>query len=308
MSYFIYTFFNVIFPLFLIIFSGYALRSFLPIDVKSLVKLQLYLLIPSVLFVKVYESDLTGEILTSVTLTTTIVITTMYVISLIISKLRGFSSEDTSVFINTSTFFNAGNFSLPLMQLLYTNPMAVSIQAIIMLLQNVAFFTIGMFTIGKSDGNSKKAMGYIFKMPFLYIIITAIIFKKINITIWDPIWQSLSILSTTYGGVALITLGAQLRESKFSFGNMRIYLSNILRLIISPLVGFTIVMILGIEGITAQVLVIAMGAPTAVNVALTSIEFDNKPEFASQAVLTSTALSAVTMTLVIIFVQTVIPL
>ena len=67
-------------------------------------------------------------------------------------------------------------------------------------------------------------------------------------------------------------------------------------------------MILGIEGITAQVLVIAMGAPTAVNVALTSIEFDNKPEFASQAVLTSTALSAVTMTLVIIFVQTVIPL
>ena len=89
---------------------------------------------------------------------------------------------------------------------------------------------------------------------------------------------------------------------------MRIYLSNVIRLLLSPAIAFAIVTLLGIEGIIAQVIVIAMGAPTAVNVALMSIEYDNKPEFASQAVLTSTVLSAVTLTMVIILVQLVIPI
>jgi hypothetical protein len=51
-----------------------------------------------------------------------------------------------------------------------------------------------------------------------------------------------------------------------------------------------------------------MGAPTAVNVALTSMEFDNNPEFASQAVLTSTVFSAVTLTIVIILAQLAVPI
>ncbi|WP_422486129.1 AEC family transporter [Gudongella sp. DL1XJH-153] len=308
MDIFLYTFFNIIFPIFITIFAGYAFRSRFPIDVRSLVKIQLYLLLPALLFVKVYESELSGEILTSVTLSIAFVMTVIYVLSFVIARLRGYSSEDTSVFINSNTFYNAANLSLPLMNLLYTNPIAVSIQAIIIIVHNIAFFTIGMFTVGNSSGNLRRAISSIFKMPFIYVMITGIIFKRLNMTIWDPIWQSISLLTTTYTGVALLTLGAQLRETNFSFGNMRIYLSNIIRLLLAPSIAFAVVTVMGIEGIVAQVIVIAMGAPTAVNVALMAIEFDNRPEFASQAVLTSTVLSAVTLTLIIIFVQVAMPI
>ncbi len=308
MSYFIYTFFNIIFPLFITISAGYGIRSILPIDVRSLVRLQLYLLLPIVLFVKVYESELSGEIVLSVSLATAFVMTAMYVMSFVIARLRKYNPEDTSVFVNATTFYNAGNFSLPLMQLLYINPIAVSIQAIIMLVHNIFFFTVGMFTIGSSRGNAKKALGYVFRMPFLYVMITGIILRRINMTIWDPLWQSLSLMSTSYAGIALITLGAQLKETSFKIGNLRIYLSNTLRLLVAPAIAFAVVMFMGLEGIIAQVLIIAMGAPTAVNVALTSMEFDNNPEFASQAVLTSTVLSAVTLTIVIILVQLAIPI
>ena len=308
MSYFIYTFFNIIFPLFITIFAGYGIRAILPIDVRSLVKLQLYLLLPVVLFVKVYESELSGEVVLTVSLVTAFVMTVMYVMSFVIARLRGYSPEDTSVFVNSTTFYNAGNLSLPLMQLLYTNPIAVSIQAIIMLVHNVAFFTVGMFTIGSSRGSARKALGYVFRMPFIYVMITGIILRRINVTIWDPLWQSLSLMSTTYAGIALLTLGAQLRETSYRLGNLRIYLSNILRLLVAPSIAFAFVMFMGLEGITAQVLIIAMGAPTAVNVALTSMEYDNNPEFASQAVLTSTVFSAVTLTIVIILAQLAVPI
>ena len=260
------------------------------------------------MFVKVYESDLSGDVLTSVAMSTAFIMTLIYVISFVISRLRGYSPEDTSVFVNSNTFYNAGALSLPLMQLLYTNPIAVSIQAIIIIVHNIVFFTIGMFTVGNSRGNLKRALKSIYKMPFIYVMIMGIILKRINMTIWDPLWQTIGLLTTTYSGVALLTLGAQLKETNFSFGNMRIYLSNIIRLLLAPAIAFAIVTLLGIEGIIAQVIVIAMGAPTAVNVALMSIEYDNKPEFASQAVLTSTVLSAVTLTMVIILVQLVIPI
>ncbi|MGM0396472.1 MAG: AEC family transporter [Bacillota bacterium] len=308
MDYFFYTFFNIIFPLFITVFAGYVMKSIFPIDLKSLVKIQLYLLIPAILFVKVYESDLNGEIVSSVVLTTAFVMSSIYVISFVIAKLRGYSSDDTSVFINSTTFFNAGNLSLPLMQLLYSNPIAVSIQAIIMIVHNVAFFTIGMFTAGNSSGNAKHALGYVFRMPFIYAMIAGIILKRLDVSIWNPLWQSLNLMTTTYMGIALITLGAQLRETSFSLGNTRLYLSNIIRLLVAPMIGFGVVTLLGIQGITAQVLVIAMAAPTAVNVAIISMELDNSPEFASQAVLTSTVLSSVTLTLTILLVQTVIPL
>lgn len=63
----------------------------------------------------------------------------------------------------------------------------------------------------------------------------------------------------------------------------------------------------GLHGIIASILVIGLGAPTAVNVVLTSIELDNEPEFASQAVFTSTILSMITINLVIMAAFTLIP-
>ena len=115
-------------------------------------------------------------------------------------------------------------------------------------------------------------------------------------------------LLNSFAALAIITLGAQLTQIKVNFSNAKVYISNILRLLVSPLVAYLWVMFLGIQGLTAQVLVIGLGAPTAVNVVIASIELDNEPEFASQAVFTSTLLASITLSLVIFLVFKFIPI
>lgn len=307
MTYFSYTFINVILPIFIIITAGAVLNTVFHLDIKSLTKLQLYLLMPAMLFLKVYQSELSSQVITTTTIVSLIVILLIVGISMLLAKVRGYSKSESSVFINSSTYFNAGNFSLPLIQLLFDDPIALSIQAIILMAHNIAFFTVGIFTAGSGNRSPKDAFLYILKMPLLYVMALAAILRSSGIIIPDPIIDPLAILSEGYMAVALLTLGAQLSETKFILTNARLYLSSLIRLLISPAVAYLIVSLMGVHGILARVIVIAFGAPTAVNVVLSSIELDNEPEFASQAVFTSTILSMVTINLVIMAAFALIP-
>jgi len=308
MEFFLFVFLNVILPIFITISSGYVLQYLFTLDMKTLAKIHLYLLMPSVLFINVYDSELSGGMVKSVIITIASVMVLIYAISYGIAKIRGYSRVERSIFISTTTFFNGGNYSIPLMQTLYANPIAVAIQAIISVTETIMFFTLGVFTAGNSDGSFGKAIMRVLKMPFIYIILASIILKRLDIGIWNPIRQTLDLLSGSFSGIALVTLGAQLKETKLDFGNPRIYLSSFVKLLIAPVLAYVLTLILDIEGIIAQVVVIAMGAPTAVKVVLTSIELGNDPEFASQSVMISTILSAITMTFVIWMAQLIIPL
>ncbi|MFP3390431.1 hypothetical protein [Brevibacillus sp. SIMBA_040] len=56
---------------------------------------------------------------------------------------------------------------------------------------------------------------------------------------------------------------------------------------------------MGLGGITAQALFIVSAIPTSRNSAALALEYGNEPEFAAQAVLVSTLLSTVTLTMCI---------
>jgi hypothetical protein len=80
-------------------------------------------------------------------------------------------------------------------------------------------------------------------------------------------------------------------------------LSVFLRLLIGPAVGVALVYAMGLRGHLAEMLVISTSTPTAVNCMLLCLEFDNHPDFAAKAVLYSTVLSPVTVTLAIFLAQ-----
>jgi predicted permease len=82
-----------------------------------------------------------------------------------------------------------------------------------------------------------------------------------------------------------------------------IFLSSLCRLIISPLLALLIIIALGLEGLTAQALLIASAFPTSRNSALLALEYKNQPEFAAQTVLVSTLLSSLTVTIIVYVAQ-----
>ena len=109
----------------------------------------------------------------------------------------------------------------------------------------------------------------------------------------------MSYLSDAMIAIALILLGAQIANIKFSFKWTSSYIYIFIRLIIGPLIALAIIKVMGIDGVVGQTLFIASAMPTSVNSSVIAQEYDNYPELAAELVFLSTLFSAITVVIVI---------
>lgn len=302
MNNFLFIFTNVIVPVFLQIGLGYVIRKKFEIDAGALVKIQIYACTPALLFVNIYKSNVEGSVVLSIISFGLLLFFALFLISSLIVKLKKYPKTLSKAFVNSVCFFNGGNFTLPVINLLYNDPYAISIQVICIMAQNITFNTIGVFNASSGKRSTKEALLSILKMPMGYSILIAFILNYFNIKLWVPVYSALEILGQGMIPVALLLLGIQLANTKINFKSVRVYLSNFVRLIMGPVIAYFLTLILGLHGLVAQVLIIAAAAPTAVNTVILALEFDNEPDFASQTCFSATVLSSITVTMVIFLV------
>lgn len=307
MQVFTFILFNNIAPIFIIIYLGYLLTSKFDLDIFTLSKLNFYIFVPALVFVKVYQTDVNMEFLTAI-LFGIIILSLLAGIGWIISTLMNHKVSTSTALNNSIMFYNSGNFGLPLIMLVFSDTpyagYAVSVQIMILLVQNLTTNTIGFFNAGRGQMHYSDSIKKILKMPAIYGITAAIILKFIDLDLSQFFfWPSIEYLKNGLIPIALLTLGTQLYHTKFSFKNWDVYIASLTRLIGGPILAYILINIMGIEGIMAQVLFISSSVPSAVNTALIAVEFNNEPDFASQVVMTSTILSAVTLSIVIYLSQ-----
>ena len=294
-----YIFVNILLPIFIQIFAGFFLQKIFNLTISTLTKLQFYILMPSLLFAQIIKANIESRTVFLVAISTLSIYFMLTLISWLTAKVFKFSKPITSSFINSVAYYNSGNYCIPLIQLLFNNPLAFSVQIIIMVVQNLLISTIGILTSNAASKSLGKSLLATFKAPMMYSIVIALIMRYFNLGLWKPLWSSIEIFSQGLVPIALITLGAQLAETKISLKSSKVYMSNTLRLIVSPLLAWLIVIILNIHGMVAQVIMICAAAPTAVNTVILAIEYDNEPDFSSQAVFSGTVFSAITVSVVI---------
>lgn len=302
MNYFIFILINIILPIFIQILLGYIVKKVTNFNNKPLAVIQLYIILPALLFVSMYDTKIDKSIAIKIILHSVIIFVLLYILCVVVCKILKYDKVTASSFNNSITLYNSGNFCLPLVQILYNNPLAVSIQIVIMTVQSIATNTIGIYSVSAGKKNAKQGMLEMFKVPMIYCIVIALALRGLEIKVAMPILNAMNSLGSAMVPVALISLGAQLAETKCSFKMPKVYFSIFIRLIISPILAYVLVLLLGLRGMAAEIAVISSAAPTAVNSVLLAIQYDSDPEFASQAVFFSTIISAITVTLVIFLV------
>ncbi len=302
MSYFFFVLFTIIGPIFIQVAVGYLLKKCTKLDLSPLTKVQFYIMIPALLFVKIYQAPVTGELLL-VAGGSILLFVFLYLVSFALVFFLRYSKAERSAFINAACLYNSGNYCLPLIQLLFKNdPFAMTVQVIIMAVQNLTTNTFGVLNCSAGKKSIRSALADMLKIPLIYCVAAAVALQAFHIALPEPVITALDSLGSGLVPLALVTLGASLAEIRLSFKIPKVYLSIFVRLVISPILAYGITLLLGVTGIAAQVMVISSAAPTAVNAVLLAIEYDNEPEFISQAILFSTLLSAVTVTLTILCV------
>lgn len=305
----LYIFINILSPIFIQIILGFFIQKKFDLSIKTLTKIQMYILIPGFIFYNIYTSVISNDIMFNIFIFTSVVFFILMLISTIFAKVLKLERPKKKAFINSVILRNQGNFGIPLIALAFastSNTYALSVHIVVLLTTNILLNTFGLYNASSGAYTAKEAIRNMLRLPILYVIAIALIIKSTGLIVPVPIISTIKILANGLVSVALITLGAQLANTKVNLKDTSIYISNVLRLIISPLITWLFVSIVGYEGVMAQVLIIGSAAPTAVNSVLLAIEFDGDASYASETVLTSTVLSAITVSIVVSLVMTYI--
>lgn len=291
---------DIILPIFMIMGIGFFMQKKFNLDIQTLARLNIYFLVPGFIFVKLYSTQFSAQLFVNIFLFFGLYVLVLYVFSTIVAKLVGLDKGKKTTFSNSVMFFNSGNYGVPVNDLVFKgDPFAMSIQVIVLTLQNIFLFSYGIFSLQSiNKGKLRAALGY-FKMPVLYAMLAGITLNFFSVPIPSFVWVPANYIAEAMISLALLTLGAQVAQIQFKTGLSSVYFSILIRLVIGPIIALAIIFIFRVDGITAQALLIASAMPTSVNSAVIAQEYNNYPNFAAQIVLFSTLISAITVTLVI---------
>lgn len=304
MSYFTYILLNNVVPLGLLIGLGIILQRAFKLDIKTLSKLNFYLFSPSIMFQMLYGSALSYTVMFQVLLFFFVFFFGMAAIVEIVIRLRGYTGGMRPAMRNSVLFYNSANYAIPLNQLVFVgDPFTLSIQIIIMMMQSLIPNTYGVYAVNAHKQQLKDTLKTIATMPVIYVIPIALIMRGFHIPVPHSVGIAIDYVAKGFIATALTTLGVQLGSMKWSFKLKDVAISNVLRLCVGPLLGFVIVLAFGWHGDMAKALILSCAVPTSLSSVLLAVEFDNEPEFSSQAVFSSTVFSIFTVTFVIYLLQ-----
>jgi len=289
---------TVLVPIFLVIGVGAALGRAFRLDADTMGKLNLYAFVPALMFVKFIESGLDAAGMGRIALFWTALVAVLLALAALAARLARLRADVRPTVSIGAAFTNSGNFGIPAAGLAF-GPAGVEVQAVILAMENVLFFTLGIFLAGRGRASPAAALALLVRQPVLWAVPAALLVRGHPGCLPGPVAVAMSTLGAGLVPLALVTLGAQLATARPHRLSRELGIIAGLRLVVAPLIGFALVRILSIEPPLAPMLIAAAGFPCAVNSVILAIEFRRAPALASTAVFWTTLGSAVTVTAVL---------
>ena len=158
MTYLGIIFLNVIIPILLLLVIGAILQRKFSFNLKAFSSLITYCLMPAAVFTNIYETEIQFKVLLDIIGYLLIFSLCSMILGSLASRLMKLDKGETAIVKNSVVLMNAGNYGLPVSQLLFhANPLGLSIQIIVLVFQNMLTYTYGLYnlisaskTVGKS--------------------------------------------------------------------------------------------------------------------------------------------------------------
>jgi predicted permease len=283
------------------------------LHVPTLSRLNIWLLVPCFLFVKVYESTVSVRDLGWIALAVVIpgvVLGVPLFVGLRRARVQG---GVVAAVVVGGLFYNAGNFGLPVAELLYSVQQVrfpgmgdatdgPAVQALLMMVSSLCIWGLGYVILAAAKGEGWRGVWGYFKLPMLYVLIAAFVFRESGVQPWTPVFNAMRIVGDACVPVMLLILGMQLAQDARWPRWRVVSVAAVVKLLILPAVTWATVWALGMWPWPGAQLVIAAAAPTAVNTLLLTLELEGDANLAADVVFWTTILSAVTVTAVIVLV------
>jgi malate permease and related proteins len=163
------------------------------------------------------------------------------------------------------------------------------------------FGTIGSFTIGVAIAEGKWSIRGLLRIPVLYAVTIAVVLQLTGIRLPEWIFNTANLLGGMVIPAQLVALGFSLLELKTG-GVARSAFLGMCRLAVGVAVGFVIAEIFDLTGAARAIVIIQSAMPVAVSSYLFAVKFNRRPEEVAGMVVSSTALSFVTLPFLLLLV------
>ena len=309
--------YNILLPLLLMVGFGTLLQRYQPLSLETLARVSMYLLVPSFLLVKIYDSDIPWGEIGLIALVFLIVLGVLGVLLFAGGRAIGAPNKAVAAAILGSIVFNAGNFGIPVAHLLYVEggtlfqdqpdtEAGLHVQALVVMLSNLLVWILGYAVLAVARGGSARETLGILKLPIPYALVTSFVLREIRLRSFNgadflPVWASFPLrsLAGALVPIMLVALGAQLaRGARWRRWREVVPIAFVKLLALPVLIGVA-AYAFGLWPWPGAHLIIGAAAPTAVNTLILTIKLDGDAELTGDGVFWTTIFSGVTVAAVI---------
>jgi predicted permease len=304
---------QVLLPILLMFGAGWLLDRRWNLDLSTVVKLNINCFVPAFIFYELATKEVGGVMAWKTVGYTVSVILVLFLLAGIIGKWRGYSLERIRSLQMAAGFYNSANYGLPLMHLAFPGE-AEALQVFVVLVQNVANFTLGIFLVSSTKTSGWRAFLPVLRQLSLWAVLSALLLRALHGPVQPDLagsmrwlWVPMRYFHDGLVAIALMTLGIQLSKTKASFALSKIGWALALRLVAGPLIGWGLAYAFHFEGSVLLSMILSTSFPTAVNTAMIAHEFGADTEYATDTVFWSTMLSMGTVTTLVVLLRGISP-
>lgn len=297
--------------LFLIIFVGFVSARLGVLDrhtTKGLSSLLVKVTLPAMIFTSMqreFSNDLLQQAI-SITALSFGVYGLYFLIALFLGRIIKWDIKDRGVHQFAILFSNVGFMGFPVLASVFGDE-AVFFAAMYNIPFHFFVFTLGVYLMLSGSGQSPRLNYKLMLSPGIIMTIAGFIFFALNIKLPSIIFDSMKFVGDITIPLSMITVGSMLTEvdRRDIFSGRDVYLTSFLRLIILPVIVYFFVKIFASSSMMIYVPVVIAAMPVAVNAPLIAAEYKGNALLASRLLFISTALSLLTLPLVLFFLRLV---
>ncbi len=284
--------FEVLFPVFFIVGIGYFLgRQKSDIDTTFITNYSANFGAPALFIFAITSSGVTYSIFAEYFIYSVIALTCFAITGII---FLFFMKKDISRELPPFFLPNTGNMGIPICLFAYGS-LGMGVAAAISSLVVLLHFTANIFLASK-----KFDIKIILKSPSTYAVIISVLFLYFDFEMPKFALNTVMLLGYTMIVLILMSLGVSLTQMKV-FSVRSSLISSIGRVIVGPIIGFTLIKIFNLSGYAAGVLLIQSAMPSAILTYLIASMYSPKKivDNISSMIVVSTLMSLITVPIIV---------
>lgn len=291
---------EIVLPLFIVMAVGYACKCLKLINeqlAKQMNGLVFRVFLPVLLCKNIYTSSLDSLMNPGVFIFAALGILIMFFVLMFFIPRIEPDKRSCGAMIQAMFRSNYAYFGIPLVQAIFPNSdtsvASLLVVVVVPLFNVLAVVVLEMFRGGKADPG--KIVMQILKNPLILGSLAGLVILMTGIQIPSILQKPIDDLSKVATPLALFLLGASIDFSKTGAHVKQLSLCVAGKLVVFPLIAVIAAALMGMRGVELASMLIVFGAPTAVNSAVMAQQMGSDGDLATEAVVFTTAFSAVTV-------------